>query len=413
MITTSSLRSSAAALIDRDAQGRTDLKHRLASDAPIRVPFLDVAGINLRFRHEFAEAQARVLQSGWFLRAAETRAFESEFAARTNSPYCVLVANGYDALRLTLRAWISLRRLEAGDEVIVPANSFIASALAVTDAGLQVRLADVEPGTFNVSAASVAAAMTPRTRVVMPVHLYGQLADIEPIRALCAKNNLLLLEDAAQAHGARLGATSAGMFGDAGAYSFYPAKNLGALGDSGCLVTADPALAERVRMLGDYGSTAKYEHEVRGVNSRTDELQAAFLRIKLQQLDSDNDRRREIALRYCAAMSHPLVAAPHAPSDRFAHVWHLFVVTTPHRASLAQHLEACGIGTMIHYPKAIHRQRAYSELSAGLPPLPVAERLQHEVLSLPISPVMPDDQVEAVIAAVNSWPGPLQPGRAS
>ena len=184
-----------------------------------------------------------MLQSGWFLRAAETRAFESEFAARTNSPYCVLVANGYDALRLTLRAWISLRRLEAGDEVIVPANSFIASALAVTDAGLQVRLADVEPGTFNVSAASVAAAMTPRTRVVMPVHLYGQLADIEPIRALCAKNNLLLLEDAAQAHGARLGATSAGMFGDAGAYSFYPAKNLGALGDSGCLVTADPALA--------------------------------------------------------------------------------------------------------------------------------------------------------------------------
>ncbi len=353
-----------------------------------------------------------MLQSGWFLRGAETRGFESEFAARTKAPHCVLLANGYDALRLALRAWVSLQRIEAGDEVIVPANSFIASALAVTDAGLQLRLADVEPGTFNVSAATVAAAMTSRTRVVMPVHLYGQLADVEPIRALCAKSNLLLLEDAAQAHGARLDASGAGTVGDAGAYSFYPAKNLGALGDSGCLVTADPALAKRVRMLGDYGSTAKYEHELRGVNSRTDELQAAFLRIKLQRLDRDNDRRRQIALRYCGAIAHPLVAPPHVPSVPSTHVWHLFVVTTPHRASLVQHLETCGIGTMIHYPRAIHRQPAYADLFASFPPLPVAERLQHEVLSLPISPVMTDDQVEAVIATVNRWPGPQQGGRA-
>jgi dTDP-4-amino-4,6-dideoxygalactose transaminase len=381
-------------------------------DANIPVPFLDVAGINSRFRREFAEAQARVLQSGWFLRGTETRDFESEFAAYSRAPHCVLVANGYDALRLTLRAWISLRRIEDGDEVIVPANSFIASALAVTDAGLQVRLADVDPATFNLSAASVSEAMTSRTRVVMPVHLYGQLADIAPIRTLCAKNDLLLLEDAAQAHGARLGASSAGMFGDAGAYSFYPAKNLGALGDSGCLITADPALADRVRMLGNYGSTAKYEHEMRGVNSRTDELQAAFLTIKLQRLDRDNDRRREIAFRYCAAISHPLVSAPRAPSEAPAHVWHLFVVTTPHRSSLVQHLETRGIGTMIHYPKAIHRQPAYSELSSELPRLPVTERLQHEVLSLPISPVMTDDQVEAVVEAVNSWPLTRQSGDA-
>jgi len=325
----------------------------------------------------------------------------------------VLVANGYDALRLTLRAWISLRRLEVDDEVIVPANSFIASALAVTDAGLQLRLADVDPDTFNVSVATVAAVMTSRTRVVMPVHLYGQLADIEPLRALCAKNNLLLLEDAAQAHGARLAGAGAGTFGDAGAYSFYPAKNLGALGDSGCIVTADPALAERVRMLGDYGSTAKYEHELRGVNSRTDELQAAFLRIKLHRLDGDNDRRRQIALRYCAAISHPLVVPPHVPAVPSTHVWHLFVVTTPHRASLVQHLESCGIGTMIHYPKAIHRQPAYDDLFTRLPPPPVSERLQHEVLSLPISPVMTDDQVETVVSAVNGWPGPGQHGRAS
>jgi dTDP-4-amino-4,6-dideoxygalactose transaminase len=353
-----------------------------------------------------------VLRSGWFLRGEETRGFESEFAAFTGAPHCVLVANGYDALRLTLRAWVSLRRLRPGDEVIVPANSFIASALAVTDAGLEVRLADVDPATFNVSVESVAAAMTPRTRCVMPVHLYGQLADVVPIRALCAKNDLLLLEDAAQAHGARLGASSAGAFGDAAGFSFYPVKNLGALGDSGCVVTADPALADRVRMLGDYGSSAKYVHELRGFNSRTDELQAAFLRIKLQRLDQDNDRRRRVVLCYRAEISHPLVTLPEAPVEPSAHVWHLFVVATPHRASLIQHLETCGIGTMIHYPRAIHRQVAYADMFARLAPPPVSERLQNEVLSLPISPVMTDDQVDAVIDAVNSWPGPERSGRA-
>jgi dTDP-4-amino-4,6-dideoxygalactose transaminase len=389
---------------------RTAINSRSTSNVRVRVPFLDVAGINARFTREFAEAQARVLESGWFLRASETRAFETEFAALTNAPHCVLVANGYDALRLTLRAWMSLGRLEAGDEVVVPANSFIASALAVTDAGLEVRLADVDPATFNLSAASVAAAITRRTRAVMPVHLYGQIADITSIRALCAKSDCLLLEDAAQAHGARLQGSGAGTFGDAGAYSFYPAKNLGALGDSGCLVTGDAALAERVRVLADYGSIAKYDHEFIGVNSRTDELQAAFMRIKLGCLGRDNDRRRDIARRYCAEISHPQVALPRAPSEPSAHVWHLFVVTTEQRSSLAEHLRTTGIGTMIHYPKAIHRQPAYRGFFADHPPLPVAERLQHEVLSLPISPVMTDEEVDTVIDAVNTWQGALQAG---
>ena len=383
-----------------------DVKHQSTSRSDIRVPFLDVAAINSRFADAFADAQARVLSSGWFLRGDETRAFEAEFAAYTGSRHCVLVANGYDALRLTLRAWLSLGRLETGDEVIVPANSFIASALAVTDAGLKVRLADVDAATFNLTESSLTAAMTPRTRAVMPVHLYGQLADADAIAAVCSKNGLLLLEDAAQAHGARLGSVSAGAFGAAAAFSFYPVKNLGALGDSGCMVTQDAGLAERVRVLGDYGSTAKYVHDFLGVNSRTDELQAAFLRIKLRSLERDNDRRRDIARRYCAALSHPLVAAPRLPSDPAAHVWHLFVVTTTHRESLARHLAEQGIGTMIHYPKAIHRQRAYAEWFSDLQPLPVAERLQNEVLSLPISPVMTDDQVGAVIRAVNGWPGP-------
>jgi len=381
-----------------------DLKRRSTSASRISVPFLDVAAINSRFASAFADAQARVLSSGWFLRGDETRAFEAEFAAYTGSPYCVLVANGYDALRLTLRAWISLRRLQVGDEVIVPANSFIASALAVSDAGLNVRLADVDIATFNLTESSLIAAMTPRTRAVMAVHLYGQLADVAGIAAVCAKNKLLFLEDAAQAHGARLGSVSAGSFGAAAAFSFYPVKNLGALGDSGCLVTDDAALAERVRVLGDYGSTAKYVHEFLGVNSRTDELQAAFLRIKLRSLERDNDRRREIARRYCAAISHPLVVLPHMPSAPSAHAWHLFVITTPHRKSLVEHLAEQGIGTMIHYPKTIHQQPAYAKWFSEIHPLPVSERLQNEVLSLPISPVMTDDQVEAVISAVNGWP---------
>ncbi len=369
-----------------------------------RVPFLDLAGINGRFEREFIAAQSHVMRSGWFLHGDETRAFEDEFATWNGVRHCVGVANGYDALRLTLRAWMSLGRLESGDEVVVPANSFIASALAVTDAGLGVRFADVEPRTHNVSVASMAAAITPRTRVVMPVHLYGQLADIEHIRRLCLEQHLLLLEDAAQAHGARLGSAAAGSFGDAGVFSFYPAKNLGALGDAGCVVTGDRGLAERVRMLGNYGSAEKYEHAYRGVNSRIDELQAAFLRIKLKRLDRDNSRRREIALRYCAELAHPLVGTPVPPSEPSAHVWHLFVITTPHRDRLVRHLESSGIGTMIHYPRAIHRQTAYADVATQAGSLPVVERMQDEVLSLPISPILSDDDVGRVVAAVNRWP---------
>jgi dTDP-4-amino-4,6-dideoxygalactose transaminase len=373
------------------------------------VPFLDVAGINARFRQPFAEAQARVLETGWFLRGTETQAFESEFAAWTGASHCVLVGNGYDALRLTLRAWISLGRLRPGDEVIVPANSFIASALAVDDAGLTVNLADVDANTFNLSAASVASAATPRTRAVMAVHLYGQLTDIDGIRAVCRERGLLLLEDAAQAHGARRSTGGAGTFGDAGAFSFYPAKNLGALGDAGCVVTDDADLAQRVRVLGNYGAATKYQHDLRGMNSRTDELQAAFLRVKLPLVDDDNERRRQISLRYRCAISNPLVVTPQSPADPSAHVWHLFVVKTAHRASLVEHLGQAAIETMVHYPKAIHRQPAYGDRFVGIEPLPVSEGLQDQVLSLPISPVMTDDQVDAVVEAVNGWRGPRSP----
>ena len=379
----------------------------------LRVPFLDVQRINARFQHEFDESFSRVSRSGRYLFGAETEAFEQEFATWNGSAHCVAVANGLDALRLTLRAWISLDELAPGDEVIVPANSFIASALAVTESGLRVRFADVNAETFNVTVDTVSEVLSQKTRVIMPVHLYGRCADIERIQSLCGEKNLLLLEDAAQAHGARMSSRSVGTFGDAGGFSFYPAKNLGAMGDGACVTTDESSLAERVRLLGNYGATRKYVHEFRGANSRIDELQAACLRIKLRYLNDDNARRREIARRYSDEIAHPLVTTPALPFDPESHVWHLFVIKTPHRASLVRHLEAHGVETLIHYPSVIHQQGAYLGCVEDVF-APVAEHLQHQVLSLPISPVLDHRQIDHVIADVNRWPGPdAQPGNGS
>jgi dTDP-4-amino-4,6-dideoxygalactose transaminase len=307
-------------------------------------------------------------------------------------------------LRLALRAWISLGVLAPSDDVVVPANSFIASALAVTECGLNVRFADVNPVTFNVTAETIVAAVTARTRAVMPVHLYGQVSDIEAIRSLCTERKLLMLEDAAQAHGARSGSRMSGALGDAGGFSFYPTKNLGALGDAGCVVTNDANLAECIRTLGNYGARKKYFHELIGVNSRMDELQAAVLSVKLKYLDAENSRRREIARCYVEQIRNPLVTAPTLPADADSHVWHLFVITTPRRSSLVQYLQGSGIDTMVHYPRAIHLQPAFIG-KVGAVHAPVSERLQNEILSLPIGPTMGDDQVEYVIDAVNAWRG--------
>ncbi|MFO1325297.1 MAG: DegT/DnrJ/EryC1/StrS family aminotransferase [Burkholderiales bacterium] len=384
----------------------------MSGAAPVRrasamppVPFLDLKAVNARFDAEMANAVGAVLASGWYLLGEQNRRFAAEFARFCGSAHCVPLANGLDALRLTLRAWMSFGRLQPGDEVIVPANSFVASALAVTDSNLALRFADVDAGTFCVTRDTIAASLTGRTRVVMPVHLFGQVDDIAAVRALCEDANVLVLEDAAQAHGARFAGRHSGTFGDAGAFSFYPSKNLGALGDAGCMVTDDGELAERVRMLGNYGSTRKYEHEHCGINSRMDELQAAVLRIKLTRLDADNARRREIARRYNQRIAHPQVRTPRPPSEDSAHAWHLYVVRVPRRASFIDHLNEHGIETMIHYPHAIHRQPAYRAAFSSVR-MPVAEALQDEVLSLPMSPVMTDEQVDRVVAAVNAWPGP-------
>ena len=369
----------------------------------MQIPFIDLEKINDRF--PIAETVSRVLKSGRFILGAEVEAFEREFATYTGASHCVALANGLDALRLTLRAWVSVGLLELGDEILVPANSFVASALAVTESGLSVRFVDVSPITFNVTAETVLAAITERTRAVMPVHLYGQIADIERIRSLCLSKRLLLLEDSAQAHGARTANGCAGAFGDAGAFSFYPTKNLGALGDAGCMVTNDPVLAERVRVIGNYGSSQKYRHEFFGLNSRMDEMQAAILRLKMERLDRDNDRRREVGRRYRERIRNPLIGVPAEPAEPRSHVWHIFAVTAPHREALAQYLAAKNIQTSVHYPCAIHQQPAYAAY-AGHVEAPVAEQLQQQVLSLPISQVMDDDQVDHVVDALNEWPGP-------
>jgi len=372
----------------------------------MQIPFIDLRKVNARF--EIAEAFARVMNSGHYLFGAEIESFEREFAAFTGVAHCVALANGFDALRLTLRAWMSLGALAPGDEVIVPANSFVASALAVTECGLRVRFVDVSPATFNVTVEALSDAVTPNSRAVMPVHLYGQLADIERVRSFCADKNLLVIEDSAQAHGARTARRSAGAFGDAGGFSFYPTKNLGALGDAGCMVTNDPLLAERVRMIGNYGSMQKYRHDIFGTNSRMSELQAAVLRLKLMRLDEDNRRRREIAGRYCNAIRHPLVKVPLDPVDSGSHVWHIFAITTDHRDDLVRHLNSKNIQTSVHYPCAIHQQPAYLKDSGNIR-MPVSEQLQHQVLSLPISPVMGDAEIDYVIAALNDWQSPSVP----
>jgi dTDP-4-amino-4,6-dideoxygalactose transaminase len=373
--------------------------------SPMRVPFIDLRRINVRF--PIAEAMAAVLDSGQYLFGSEVDSFEREFAAYVGAAHCVGVANGLDALRLTLRAWMTLGALAPGDEVLVPANSFIASALAVTECGLKLRFMDVDPQTFNVTAETAAASRTERTRALMPVHLYGQIADIENIEAMCHEENLLLIEDAAQAHGSKASDRRAGAFGNAAGFSFYPTKNLGALGDAGCMVTDDPALADRVRAIANYGSSQKYRHEFEGLNSRMDELQAAILRLKLRQLDQDNSRRREVAMRYRAGIRHPLIEVPATPADPSAHVWHIFAITCSQREDLVRHLEKRGVETIVHYPCAIHEQPAYRSI-AGDVQMPVSERLSHQVLSLPMSPVMETCQVDRVIDAVNSWTGPVR-----
>ena len=372
------------------------------SDALMDIPFLDLQAINARHADELKAAAARVIDSGWYILGQELAAFEREFARYCGVRHAIGVGNGLDALSLILRAYKELGALHDGDEVIVPANTFIASFLAITENHLVPVPVEPDPASFNIDPLRVAAAIGPRTRAIMAVHLYGQLADMPALAGLAERHRLLLIEDAAQAHGAASDGRRAGAFGDAAGFSFFPAKNLGALGDGGAVTTNDSVLAERVAALRNYGSEVKYHHLYRGINSRLDELQAALLRVKLKYLDDDIAHRRHVALRYREGIHHPQIQLPSVQNEA-QHVWHLFVVRCAQRDALQKHLRAHGIHSQVHYPIPPHRQSAYAALREL--PLPLTDRLHQEVLSLPIGPTLRDEAVDRVIAACQSFEG--------
>jgi dTDP-4-amino-4,6-dideoxygalactose transaminase len=372
--------------------------------APVVVPFLDLAACHAPLLDELSAAAQRVIQKGWYILGTEVTAFEEEFAAYTGVRHAIGVANGLDALNLVLEGWIALGSLAKGDGVIVPANTYIATILAVSRAGLRPILVEPDPVTYNIDPARFEKALAEKPKAVIAVHLYGQLALMAAIQKFSKAHDLLLLEDAAQAHGATAHGRRAGAFGLAAAFSFYPTKNLGALGDGGAITTDDDSLADTVRTLRNYGSRIKYHNDLVGVNSRLDELQAALLRVKLPYLDSDNARRRAIAQAYRQSIRHSDVTLPTVALDEESHVWHQFVIRTLDRDGLVRHLSECGIQTQIHYPVPPHLQPCYrGSLDHNL--LPLTESLHNDVLSLPISPVMTQSQVTAVISGVNSWSG--------
>ena len=359
------------------------------------IPFLDLGAAYRELAPEIDAAVARVLASGWYIGGPEVEAFEAAWAAHCEAAHCVGTANGLDALTLSLRAL----DIGPGDEAIVPSNTYIATWLAVSAAGATPVPVEPDPATHAIDPERIEAAVTPRTRAVLPVHLYGHPADLDPVLAVARRHGLAVVEDAAQAHGARYRGRRIGAHGDAVCWSFYPGKNLGALGDAGAVTTDDPALAARIRRLGNYGSARKYENAERGANSRLDPLQAAVLGVKLGVLDAWTERRRAVAARYSEALAGTGLVLPGA-ADWAEPVWHLYVVRSAERDALQARLREAGVGTLIHYPIPPHMQEAYRD--AGHPPdsLPLARRLAAEVLSLPVGPNLTAAEADAVIDAV-------------
>jgi len=361
----------------------------------MKIPFLDLKAPHDELRPELREAFERVLNSGWYILGEEVKRFEHEFAEYSQVDYCIGVGNGLEALHLILRAY----DIGLGDEVIVPSNTYIATWLAASYAGATPIPVEPDERTYNIDPSRIEAAITPRTKAIIAVHLYGQPADMDPINAIAKKHNLKVIEDAAQAHGAYYKGKRVGSLGDAAGFSFYPGKNLGAIGDGGAVTTNDSLLAEKVRVLCNYGSRIKYHNEVKGFNSRLDEMQAAFLREKLKKLDEWNARRKVISTSYLEKLSGRDLVLPWVP-EWADPVWHLFVVRHPHRDRLQKKLTESGIGTMIHYPIPPHLQGAYVGLGYREGAFPIAEQIHGEVLSLPIGPHLGLQQYAAVITAV-------------
>ena len=364
------------------------------------INFLDLKKINAQYRQELIEAATRVIDSGWYIGGSELASFEKEFARYCGTKYCVGVANGFDALSLTLRAWKKLGKLKVGDEVIVPANTYIASILAITENCLTPVLVEPDAQTYNLNPKLIEQAITPKTKAVLPVHLYGQLANMPAIMDIAKRHNLLVLEDSAQAHGASINGKKSGNWGDASGFSFYPGKNLGALGDAGAVTTSDKELADTIRILGNYGSEEKYKNIYQGVNSRLDEIQAAFLRVKLKYLDFEIDQRRKVAQSYFDGIENPLIKLPDCENCE-QHVFHQFVIQTQQRDRLQEFLLEGDILTMIHYPLPPYKQKAYQGLFNDK--YVITDEIHTKVLSLPMSVILKDKDVHQIINRVNEY----------
>lgn len=365
------------------------------------IKFLDLQKINLAHQQEIEKKLLQVFRSGWYLLGNEVKNFETNLATYIGSPNAIGVANGLDALRLIFRAYLELGQLKVGDEVIVPANTYIASILAITDNRLKPVFAEPEIGNYNLDISKVEALITAKTKAIMVIHLYGQVCWSEELEALAKKHNLKIIEDNAQSIGAEWNGIKTGNLGDAAGFSFYPGKNLGALGDAGAVTCKDLLLAKTIRTVANYGSKEKYVNEFQGLNSRVDEIQAAVLDIKLKYIDAENDRRREIGEKYSAEITNPKIILPTLPTHPKEHVWHLFVIRTEKRDELQKYLLENGVQTLIHYPIPPHKQKAYkyyNHLS-----FPITEKIHNEVLSLPISPVLSDEEVQKVISVLNQF----------
>ena len=365
------------------------------------IKFLDLYKINQAHKEELVIAFERVLDSGWYIMGKELAQFESDFANYCGTKYAIGVANGLDALILIIRAYKELGLFADGDEIIVPANTYIASILAISANNLTPILVEPDIHTYNINPLLIEEKITARTKAILPVHLYGQLCDMEAILEIAKKHNLKVIEDCAQSHGATsLNVTKAGNFGDAAGFSFYPGKNLGALGDAGAITTNNDELATTLRTLLNYGSQVKYQNLYKGINSRLDELQAALLGVKLKTLDQETELKRSIANRYINEIKNPKIILPKVTLQS-SHVWHLFVIRTTDRESFQQYLTINGIQTVIHYPIPPHKQEAYKELISLQ--LPVSERIHQEVISLPLSQVMTKEDIDFIIKNINDY----------
>lgn len=364
------------------------------------VEFLNLKKINSRFENELKDACSRVIDSGWYIMGKELAGFEHEFSNFCGAKGTLGVANGLDALILALRAWIVMGKISPGDEVLVPANTYIASVIAITENKLVPIFVEPDISTYNIDPSKIEAAITDNTKAILPVHLYGRISPMPQIMSLAQKYDLLVLEDCAQAHGASIDNIKAGNWGDAGAFSFYPGKNLGALGDAGAIISKDPDFLSVVKALRNYGSHKKYENEYIGFNSRLDELQAAILRVKLRYLDEDNSKRRQIADYYMSSINNPLIKLP-SNNDYEENVWHLFVVRTKNRNELQKYLSHHKIQTLIHYPCPPHKQLAYREYNDLI--LPITEKIHNEVLSLPMDPTLSANELKKVVDVVNGF----------